>query len=214
MLRIILNSQPSGTLSQREHIFHTRCNVSNKACSLIVDSGSWCNCCSTRLVNKLSLITMPHPQPYNLQWLNKDGDIVIIQQVKVKFSIGKYENQFLCDIVPMEACHILLGRPWQFEKKTIHNGLTNEITFTHKEKKFVFYPLSPQQVAEDQAQMKNKRKREKVGKSKEEEISSKGFVNKENSFITKNPMKKILFIHKDLNFCPHAATSLEEEIHK
>nr|KYP57664.1 hypothetical protein KK1_003931 [Cajanus cajan] len=40
MLRRILNSQPSGTLSQRENIFHTRCNVLNKACSLIVDSGS------------------------------------------------------------------------------------------------------------------------------------------------------------------------------
>nr|KYP74046.1 hypothetical protein KK1_006714 [Cajanus cajan] len=111
MLRRILNSQPSGTLSQREKIFHTRCNVSKKACSLIVDSGSWCNCCSTRLVNKLSLITMPHPQPYHLQWLNKDEDIVVSQQVKVKFSIGKYEDQVLCDIVPIEACHILLGRP-------------------------------------------------------------------------------------------------------
>nr|KYP45912.1 hypothetical protein KK1_032526 [Cajanus cajan] len=53
---------------------------------------------------------MPHPQPYHLQWLNKDGDIVVNQQVKVNFSIGKYEYQVLCDIVPMEACHILLGR--------------------------------------------------------------------------------------------------------
>nr|KYP36893.1 hypothetical protein KK1_041944 [Cajanus cajan] len=187
MLRRILHNQPSGTLSQRENIFHTRCNVLNNACSLIVDSGSWCNCCSTRLVKKL---------------------------MKVKFSIGKYDDQPLFDIVPMEACHILLGRPWQFEKKTLHNGLTNEITFTHKEKKFVLYPLSPQQVAEDQAQMKNKRKREKVGKSKEEEISSKGIMSKENCFITKESMKTILFIHKDLNCYPHTATSLEEEIHK
>jgi len=23
----------------------------------------------------------------------------------------------------MEACHILLGRPWQFDKQTIHDGL-------------------------------------------------------------------------------------------
>nr|KYP75607.1 hypothetical protein KK1_019798 [Cajanus cajan] len=32
MLRRLLNSQPSGTLSQRENIFYTRCNVLNKAC--------------------------------------------------------------------------------------------------------------------------------------------------------------------------------------
>nr|KYP46638.1 hypothetical protein KK1_031734 [Cajanus cajan] len=104
---------------------------------------------------------MPHPQPYHLQSINKDGDIVVSQQVKVKFSIGKYEDQVLCDIVPTKSCHILLGIPWQFEKKTKHNGLTNEITFTHKENKFVLYPLSPQQVVEDQAQMKTKRKKEK-----------------------------------------------------
>ena len=58
----------------------------------------------------------------------------------------------------MEACHILLGRPWQFDKKTMHNGLTNEITFTHKEKKFVLYPLSPSQVVKDQVQMRKKKK--------------------------------------------------------
>uniref|UniRef100_A0A151UIN5 Transposon Ty3-I Gag-Pol polyprotein n=1 Tax=Cajanus cajan TaxID=3821 RepID=A0A151UIN5_CAJCA len=137
------------------------CKVLNSACSLIVDSGSWCNCCSTRLVEKLGLTTSPHPKPYQLHWINEDGDLAVDQQVKVKLSIGNYEDEVLCDVVPMEACHILLGRPWQFDKKTMHNGLTNEITFTHKEKKFVLHPLSPQQVAEDQVQMKLKRDSEK-----------------------------------------------------
>nr|KYP71439.1 hypothetical protein KK1_010698 [Cajanus cajan] len=110
MIRRLLNNQPSGTISQRENIFHTRCNVLNNACSLIVDSGLWCNCCSTRLVEKLGLTTSPHPKPYQLHWLNEDGDLIVDQQVKVKLSIGKYEDEVLCDIVPMEACHILLGR--------------------------------------------------------------------------------------------------------
>jgi len=52
--------------------------------------------------------------------------------VKVKLSVGNYVDDVLCDVVPMEACHVLLGRPWQFDKKTIHDGLTNTITFTHK----------------------------------------------------------------------------------
>nr|KYP62980.1 hypothetical protein KK1_017541 [Cajanus cajan] len=111
MIRRLLNNQPSGTLSQRENIFHTKCKVSNNSCSLIVDSGSWCNCCSTRLVEKLDLTTSPHPKPYQLHWLNEDGDLVVDQQVKVKLSIGNYEDEVLCDVVPMEACHILLGRP-------------------------------------------------------------------------------------------------------
>ena len=61
----------------------------------------------------------------------------------------------------MEACHILLGRPWQFDKKTMHNGLTNEITFTHKEKKFILNPLPHSQVVRNQVQMKQKRDEEK-----------------------------------------------------
>jgi len=158
MVRRILNNQPSPqALTQRENIFHTRCKILENTCSLIVDSGSCCNCCSTRLVDKLSLIVLPHPKPYKLHWLNEDGDLVVNQQIKVKFSIGKYEDSVLCDVVPMEACHILLGRPWQFNKKTMHNGLTNQITFTHKAKKFVLHPLLPSQVAEDELQMRNKR---------------------------------------------------------
>nr|KYP41679.1 Transposon Ty3-I Gag-Pol polyprotein [Cajanus cajan] len=43
----------------------------------------------------------------------------------------------------------------------MHNGLTNEITFTHKEKKFLLHPLSPSQVIEDQVRMKLKREEEK-----------------------------------------------------
>nr|KYP34011.1 hypothetical protein KK1_045081 [Cajanus cajan] len=162
MIRRLLGSQPHDShLSQRENIFHTRCKISDKACSLIVDSGSCCNCCSTRLVEKLELTPIPHPKPYQLHWLNEDGDIIVDKQVKVKFSIGNYEDQVVCDIVPMEVCHVLLGRLWQFDKKTMHNGLTNEITFTHKEKKFVLHPLSPSQVIEDQVQMKMKREEEK-----------------------------------------------------
>ena len=60
----------------------------------------------------------------------------------------------------MEACHILLGRPWQFDKKTLHDGLTNEISFTHKHKKFVLSPLPYSQVVKDKIQMKHKRDEE------------------------------------------------------
>ncbi|RDX95789.1 hypothetical protein CR513_21641, partial [Mucuna pruriens] len=47
--------------------------------------------------------------------------------VKVSFTIGKYEDKVLCDVVPMEATHLLLGRPWQYDRKVIHDGVTNKI---------------------------------------------------------------------------------------
>jgi len=61
----------------------------------------------------------------------------------------------LYDVVPMKSCHILLEIPWQFDKKSMHNG------FTHKEKNFVPHPLTLTQVIEDRVEMKNKRDKEK-----------------------------------------------------
>ncbi|RZB52047.1 Agamous-like MADS-box protein AGL29 [Glycine soja] len=74
-------------------------------------SSSCCNCCSTRLVSKLSLAITPHPKPYKLQWLNEQGEMIVNQQVKVSFSIGTYKDEVICDVVPMEAGHLLFGRP-------------------------------------------------------------------------------------------------------
>jgi len=162
MIRRTLNNQTSVNLeTQRENIFHTRCKVSENICSLIVDSGSCCNCCSTRMVEKLNLQLVPHPKPYKLHWINEYGELIVDKQVKVEFSVGNYKDNVLCDVVLIEACHILLGKPWRFDKKTMHNGLTNEITFTHNEKKFILNPLSHSQVVKDQVQMKQKRDEEK-----------------------------------------------------
>ena len=83
--------------------------------------------------------------------------MIVNQQVKVLFSIGTYKDEVNCDIVPMEAGHTLLGRPWQFDRKIIYNGLTNEITLTHFGTKFVLRPQTPSQVAKDQLTMKDKR---------------------------------------------------------
>ena len=39
------------------------------------------------------------------------------RQVLVSFSIGRYKDEVLCDVVPMHVGHILLGKPWQFDRK-------------------------------------------------------------------------------------------------
>jgi len=113
-----LNSQAveeDGHVEQRENIFHTRCHVQNKVCSLIIDGGSCVNVASVLLVEKLGLPTLKHPRPYRLQWLNEIGQVKVNKQVRVPFSIGRYHDEILCDVVPMQASHILLGRPWQYD---------------------------------------------------------------------------------------------------
>ena len=65
--------------TQRENIFHTRCIINGKLCSLIVDGGSCTNVASSRLVSKLNLDTKPHPRPYKLQWLSEDEEVKVTQ---------------------------------------------------------------------------------------------------------------------------------------
>ena len=62
---------------QREAIFHTRCTIGGKVCSLIIDGGSCTNVASKTLVDKLQLTASPHPFPYTIQWLNQGKGIQV-----------------------------------------------------------------------------------------------------------------------------------------
>ncbi|XP_012853107.1 PREDICTED: uncharacterized protein LOC105972678 [Erythranthe guttata] len=142
--------------NQRENLFHTRCFVNGKVCSVIIDGGSCTNVASTELVEKLGLPTLRHARPYRLQWLNNSGEIKVTKQVLVAFSIGKYEDEVLCDVVPMQACHVLLGRPWQYDRRATHDGYTNRYSFIIKKQPMTLVPLSPKQVLEDQLKIQKK----------------------------------------------------------
>ncbi|XP_074298391.1 uncharacterized protein LOC141629263 [Silene latifolia] len=58
--------------------------------------------------------------------------------------MGSYVNEILCNVIPMDACHILLGRPWQFDRDVLHRGRCNEYELRDKGKRIVLKPLSPQ----------------------------------------------------------------------
>ncbi|XP_058006768.1 uncharacterized protein LOC131182136 [Hevea brasiliensis] len=139
-----------GDEMQRENIFHTRCLVNDKLCSVIVDGGSCCNVASSLLVDKLGLPTTTHPKPYGLQWLNDCGKLRVTKQVVVPFTIGKYNDEVLCDVVPMVATHLLLGRPWQYDRSVVHDGRKNRYTVTKEGRTYSLLPMTPGQVHEDQ----------------------------------------------------------------
>jgi len=63
------------------------------------------------MVENLNIEVIPHPNPYKLQWLNEDAHLTIDKRVKVRLFVGNYKDEILYDVVPMEACYILLGRP-------------------------------------------------------------------------------------------------------
>lgn len=96
-------------LDQRENLFHTRCTFYDKVCSLIIDGGSCTNVACESLVEKLGLKTGKHPKLYLLQWLNEEGELKVTDQVMVPISIGKYQDEIVCDVLPMDLSYILLG---------------------------------------------------------------------------------------------------------
>ena len=51
---------------EQEHLFHTWIWVQKNSLHLIVDNGIHKRFISKDIVNKLGLITSPHPQPYNI----------------------------------------------------------------------------------------------------------------------------------------------------
>jgi hypothetical protein len=113
---------------------------------MIIDGGSSNNLASSDMVDKLALTTKPHPHPYHIQWLNNSGKAKVTKLVPVNFAIGPYHDVVECDDVPMQPCHILLGRPWQFDKDSKHHGRLNQYSFLHHDKKIVLHPMSPKAI--------------------------------------------------------------------
>src|SRR3954465_10837906 len=108
--------------NQRHNLFHTKGVMKERSVRIIIDGGSCNNLARMELVEKLSLTTRPHPHPYYIQWFNNSGKIKVTRYVRVHFSIAAYADYVDCDVVPMQACSLLLGRPWQFDRNVVHHG--------------------------------------------------------------------------------------------
>ena len=77
------------------------------------------------MVEELELNRMKHSTPYKVFWLQKEHQLWVNEHCNVKFQIGTYKEEILCDIMPMDVCHILLGRPWKYDRKVVHDGRKN-----------------------------------------------------------------------------------------
>ena len=107
---------------------------------------------SQRLIEKLALKTFSHHRDYKLQWLSENEELFVDKQV-------------------------LLGRPWQYDKDVVHNGVIKKISFVHKGQKVTLTLLSPSEICEDPIKMrvkKNKRKKKRKTKLMKRERKMKG----------------------------------------
>jgi hypothetical protein len=49
----------------------------------------------------------------------------------------------------MEACSLLLGRPWQYDTDSLHHGRSNHYSFMVKVQKIIIHPMTPDQILKD-----------------------------------------------------------------
>ena len=103
--RVLSVQMEQAEQSQRHNLFQTKFVINNRSCQVIIDGGSM------DMVEKLGLTTKQHPRPYYIQWLNSCGKLKATRIVRIQFSLGSYHDYADCDVVPMQACSLLLGRP-------------------------------------------------------------------------------------------------------
>lgn len=83
------------------------------------------------------------------------------------FSTGGYKDEVTCDVALMSASHVLLGRPWQFDRDVVHDGRGNTYSISKDGKCALLTALSPSQVVQDQLAI-SKATKESLFANKEE----------------------------------------------
>ena len=94
----------------------------------------------------MGLKRMKHPTPYKVSWLQKGHHLLVNEQCNVGFHIGAYKDEVLHDTMPMYVCHILLGRPWQYDRKFVHDGSKNTYFLEKDGKRHTLSPLEDEVV--------------------------------------------------------------------
>ena len=129
-------------------IFQMLVRCGNQVKKLIIDGGSCMNVVSSSMVEclklpvePLKLPVEPHPQPYKVAWIDNTS-IPVTHRCLISFSCGIYSDSIMCDIIPMKVIHILLGRPWLFDRNVEHYGGENTYALMVDKKEVVLKPMT------------------------------------------------------------------------
>ncbi|CAL1360227.1 unnamed protein product [Linum trigynum] len=133
-----------------ESMFFTRCLIDEKVFLVLVDGGRERNLISSRIVSKLWLQSQFHPAPYSLRLPYKKYPNIVMSQVAVEITIGKYKVWIMCDVVYDLPSGIILGHPWFHDRQVrLVNRRSNKFSLQSRSRVFVLKPLSPEEVIGD-----------------------------------------------------------------
>ncbi|GJV20459.1 putative reverse transcriptase domain-containing protein [Tanacetum coccineum] len=145
--RSCLTPKAAGDDWLKHNIFQLTCTILGKVYTFVVDPWSGDNLIAEEAVRKLGLKIENRFKPYKLQWLKKGGEVTFSKRVIVAFSVGTtYKDSVWCDVVVMDACHLLLGRPWEYDRNTTHNGRANTYSFMFDGVKITLMLTKPKEL--------------------------------------------------------------------
>jgi len=123
----------------------TKCLIKGHPCLVAFVYESDNAVVSQRLVEKLQLPTSFHSN-----------------QATIKFSTGQHVKEVLCDIAPMNSCHLLLKLAW-LNFKTL-NLDKRSLYLRHKGHEMKLKFMTPRQASKDQQRLKEKIEKERIEK--------------------------------------------------
>ena len=92
----------------------------------------------------MKLLRLPvekYLNPYITKWIRAIEKIEVKNRCKVPFFIGKYQDEVYYDVLNMDACQLLFGRPWQYDLDAQHAGKENVYRLEKNGVKFTLLPL-------------------------------------------------------------------------
>eukprot|EP00253_Pinus_taeda_P003372 PITA_03372 len=79
--------------------------VKGSSLLFIVDSRSQKNLISAKVMKRLGIPTIAHPQPYTIRWVHQGRDLCVSQQCHLPYNIKPFTNEVLCDIAPLKVLY-------------------------------------------------------------------------------------------------------------
>lgn len=93
------------------NIFHSKCIIAGNICNLIIDSGISCNVVTQVVVDKLRLKPHRYSKPYQSSWFKTCNEVTVEKKMSCSILGREVFRRVWCDVVLIDACHLLLGRP-------------------------------------------------------------------------------------------------------
>jgi hypothetical protein len=156
--RVLSSQMEKSEQNQFNNLFQTYFIVKEWRCRVMIDGETCNNLASLEMVEKLGLTTKPHPHPYYVQWINSWDKIKVTEIARIEFSLGPYKDSSEFDIVPMQSCQLLFGKPWISENNVVHNTITNKYLFKYNGTKITLMPMTTAQILREDLLKAERRK--------------------------------------------------------